>query len=203
MLPLPILHHGMVRHAWSSHHAHGCYMVNQLAAPGFKPATCIFRVPCIIIFGHHISLTKDTYMQHPNNYIAVPLGTDRKRTGWLEDSFMKTMPAENDRMIKSYTTDSKAYMASSNTSDSNGGKVSMLLPSSRASELMSGILHVMTNQTASLIKFRSANITRKSSSSPVKGKKRTRSGQISCRLIKSGINPWYAEIWPTSCNALI
>ena len=47
-LPVSILPLGMVRHAWSSYIPQGCYIVNQLAAPRFELATCIFRVPCVI-----------------------------------------------------------------------------------------------------------------------------------------------------------
>ena len=48
MLPVPILHLGIVRLAWSSHLTQGCYMINQLAAWRFKPPTCIFRIPYTI-----------------------------------------------------------------------------------------------------------------------------------------------------------
>ena len=60
-LPVPILHLGMVRHAWSSHLAQRCYIVNQLAALRFKPTTCIFRVPHAIQLAA-TSPTQYTYM---------------------------------------------------------------------------------------------------------------------------------------------
>ena len=74
MLPIPILHLGMVRHAWSTHLGQGCYMVNQLALLRLEPVTCIFRVthaihsaywlfiaclfwvswPCSLLSSHHL-----------------------------------------------------------------------------------------------------------------------------------------------------
>ena len=63
-----------------------------------------------------------------------------------------TVPAGHDRIIRSYTADSQAHTAHSNTSNSDrGSKVGMLLPSNKARKLPSGILHVMTNQTVSLL----------------------------------------------------
>ena len=36
--------------------------------------------------------------------------------------FMKILPAEHERMIRSYTADSQAHMAHSNTLNSDGGR---------------------------------------------------------------------------------
>ena len=35
----------------------------------------------------------------------------KKGTGQLEDNFLKTMPIEHDRMLKSYSADSLVHMA--------------------------------------------------------------------------------------------
>ena len=42
---------------------------------------------------------------------------------------MQTVPAEYDRILRSYTAESRAHTAPSNTSTSDGGKkITMLLP---------------------------------------------------------------------------
>ena len=63
----------------------------------------------------------------------------------------------------------------------------MLLPCSIARKLNVGTQHVMTNWTA-LPLTSPANMTTKSSPSPVKGETMTRSGQIRCQIVRLGIN---------------
>ena len=48
ILPVPILHLGIVSHTWSSHLAQGCYMINNLAELRIEPLTCLLSVPCSI-----------------------------------------------------------------------------------------------------------------------------------------------------------
>ena len=65
---------------------------------------------------------------------------------------MKTILAEYDRMLRSYTADSQhIWLIAIHQIVTSGRKVIMLLPYSRARKLMSGILYVMIHWTASLL----------------------------------------------------
>ena len=70
MLPVPILHHGMVRLGWSSNLAQGCYIVNQLAALRLKPTNCVFRVPCTIHSATIFSIGYNWYL-FPTHYVNI------------------------------------------------------------------------------------------------------------------------------------
>ena len=97
-------------------------------------------------------------MQHSSNNREVPLRTHQKWTGQLEGISMKTIPLKHGRMFKSYIAahghilhimraDSKITAVHQIVTGRR--KVTMLLSSSGAEKLTSGMVHLMADCTIS------------------------------------------------------